>query len=60
MDQIVIKANLFLQDSNLIPFVRWLFPECQIHVVPPEDTLTPKPETTSSTVTAEMEVNQGA
>jgi hypothetical protein len=60
MDQIIIKADLLLQDSNLIPLVRWLFPECQIHVVPPEDTVTPKPEANSSTVTAEMKANQGA
>jgi hypothetical protein len=41
MDQIIIKANLLSQDSNLIPLVRWLFPECQIHVVPPEYTGNP-------------------
>ena len=59
MDQIIIKANLFLEDSNLIRLVRGLFPECQIDVVPQEDTVTPKPAD-PSTVTAEMKANQGA
>jgi hypothetical protein len=60
MDQIIIKANLLSKDSNLIPLVRWLFPECQIHVVPPEYTLTPDPEANSPTVPAEMKAHQGA
>jgi hypothetical protein len=60
MDQIIIKANMFLQDSNLIPLVRWLFPECQIHVVPPEYGMTPEPKANSSTVTAETEVHHAA
>jgi hypothetical protein len=59
MHQIIIKANLLLQDSNLIRLVRGLFPECQIHVVPPEDSVAPKPEADSSSVTAEMKANQG-
>lgn len=60
MDQIIIKANLLLQDPNVIPLVRWLFPQCQVHVVPPGYTVTPEPEANSSTVTAEMEVHQDA
>jgi hypothetical protein len=58
MDRIIIKANLFLQEPNLIPLIRWLFPECPVHVVPPEYTVTPEPEDNPSAV--EMEAAQGA
>jgi hypothetical protein len=59
MDQIIIKTDLLSQHSNLIPLVRWLFPRCQIHVVPPEYTGKPESEANSSTVTVKLEARQG-
>jgi hypothetical protein len=48
MKEIIIKADEFTHDSNLIPLVRWLFPECQIHLVPSENTATHRQEDYSS------------
>jgi hypothetical protein len=60
MDRIIIKDNLLSQEASLIPVIRWLFPECQIHVVPGENTARRKAKTDSLNPSAGMEANQGA
>jgi hypothetical protein len=60
MEEIIIKVDVFSHDSNLIPFVRWLFPECRIHPVPSEDLLTHMPNGYSSLAAAVMEEGKRA
>jgi hypothetical protein len=57
MDRIIIKADMVAHDSNLIRLVRWLFPECQIHVVPAKNTPRHKAQNYSSIPTAVMKAN---
>jgi hypothetical protein len=60
MDRITIKDNLLSQNTNLIPVIRWLFPECQIHVVPGEKTARRRAGADSLNPSTVVEANRGA
>jgi hypothetical protein len=60
MDRIIVKSNVLSQDSNLIPLVRWLFPECQIHIVPSSSTPRQKAQDHSSISAAVAKANLDA